>query len=130
MSNARHAIEAEINEVLCAYHTAMVEARVDELEKLLDKNFSLTHITGYVQPKDEWLNVIRSGEFNYHDIHIDKQALSLKIIGSHATIKGKGVFDATINGMHAPWRLQFDMACSKQGERWKVMFALYQPYAQ
>lgn len=83
------------------------------------------HITGCQQFKNEWLDVIRSGQFDYHVIRIDETALSLTVTGEHATIAGRGVFDATINGMHAPWRLRFQLACSRPAGLWKSMSARY-----
>jgi hypothetical protein len=50
-------------QVLRAYHSAMVDARTDDLSTVLDDEFSLVHITGYVQPRAEWFGVIRSREF-------------------------------------------------------------------
>lgn len=68
---------AEIIRVLRAYHKAMVEARTDALGDIVDEGFSLVHITGYIQPGSEWFGVIRSGQFDYHSIDVDEQALSI-----------------------------------------------------
>lgn len=119
---------ADIHKMLRAYHAAMVKARTDRLEALVDEHYSLVHITGYVQPRDEWFDVIESGAFDYHDIRIDERALSVRIVGDTATVAGKGIFDATINGMHAPWRLGFDMTWSKKSGTWRIMSARYAGY--
>lgn len=111
--------------ILRAYHAAMVEARTDQLAELVDEDYSLVHITGYVQPRDEWFDVIRAGQFDYHRIDIDNRALSVSVTGNTATVAGRGIFEATINGMHAPWRLQFRMAWSKLGGAWRIMSARY-----
>jgi hypothetical protein len=125
MVNTADHSRTELMTVLRALHAAMVEARIDALDGLLDKDYSLEHITGYVQPRDEWLDAIRSGEFMYHHIELDDRTLALKITGQTATISGRGVFDATINGMHAPWRLRFALACSRQGGQWRLLSAHY-----
>ena len=108
-----------------AYHAAMVEARTDDLDQLLDKEFSLAHITGYIQPKDEWFGVIRSGQFDYHRIDIEEETLAVNITGSTAVLTGRGIFNATINGMRNPWRLQFTMECARQNGRWTITRARY-----
>jgi hypothetical protein len=116
---------AEILDILRAYHGAMVEARTDRLGELVDEGYSLVHITGYVQPRDEWFDVIREGRFDYHRIDIDERALSVNVSGDTATVAGKGIFDATINGMHAPWRLRFEMRWSRQRGTWRIVSSRY-----
>jgi hypothetical protein len=116
---------AAVLETLRAYHTAMVEADVDRLGELLGAGFTLGHITGYVQPKNEWFGVLRSGEFDYHRIDVDQAALSVRVGGNTAVADGKGVFNATISGMHAPWRLQFSIAFNRHGDGWKIASARY-----
>jgi hypothetical protein len=36
----------------------MIDRDLVELNKILDTHFTLTHITGYVPPKEEWLSEI------------------------------------------------------------------------
>jgi hypothetical protein len=116
---------SEILRVLNAYHSAMVGARIDDLDGLLDQRYSLVHISGYVQPKDEWFDVIRSGEFDYHRIDVDERTLAVKVTGTTATVTGQGIFNATINGFRRPWRLQFTLWFSKRNERWIITGARY-----
>jgi ketosteroid isomerase-like protein len=116
---------AEILGILRAYHGAMVEARTDQLAELVDDGYSLVHITGYVQPRDEWFDVIRTGEFDYHTIDIDERTLSVTVSGDAATVTGRGIFNATISGMQAPWRLQFRMSWSKRRGQWRILSSRY-----
>jgi hypothetical protein len=111
--------------VLRAYHSAMLDARTDDLEAILDRHFSLAHITGYVQPKDEWFDVIRSGQFDYHTITVHEEAISMTVSGKTAIIGGRGLFDATINGMRRPWRLQFTMRFARDAAGWRILEARY-----
>jgi hypothetical protein len=46
----------------------MVEGRADLLDGILADSFTALHITGYVSPKAEWVDQIRSGDFVYHSI--------------------------------------------------------------
>jgi hypothetical protein len=115
----------EIIRVLRAYHTAMVDADTAGLDDLLDEEFALVHITGYVQPKDEWFGVLRSGEFDYHRIEIDDNTVSVSIDGRTAEVRGRGIFNATINGMRNPWRLQFTVRFARRGDTWIIAHARY-----
>ncbi|MNB93767.1 hypothetical protein D3C76_423800 [compost metagenome] len=116
---------SKIFQVLSAYHAAMVEADTIELEHLLEVDYSLVHITGYLQPKQEWLDLVVSGNFNYHRIELDQNSLEISVAGINATVKGRGIFDATINGMNAPWKLKFSLQLRKHGDHWKLAKAHY-----
>lgn len=124
----QHAAAAEVRSVLRDYHAAMVAADIARLEALVAPDYSLVHITAYVQPMREWFGVIRSGEFDYHRIDIDERQVSVAIDGNAATVDGRGIFDATISGMHAPWRLQFSMKFEKQDGAWKIRSARYSSF--
>jgi hypothetical protein len=129
MTNTGHDKDtADILDILRAYHAAMVDARTGQLAELVDEGYSLVHITGYVQPRDEWFDVIRAGEFDYHRIDIDERTLSVNISGDTATVTGRGIFSATINGMNAPWRLQFTMSWSKRRGGWRILSSRYTSY--
>ncbi|WP_406327040.1 hypothetical protein [Streptomyces sp. NBC_00203] len=52
------AVEQDVDEVVRAFHAhvrALIEDDTDAPEDLLDEGFTLTHRSGYVQPKQEWL---------------------------------------------------------------------------
>jgi hypothetical protein len=116
---------SNILQVLNAYHAAMVEARTADLQRLLEPDYSLVHITGYVQPKHEWLDLIWSGDFNYHRIDLEQNSLEISVTGNTSTVKGRGIFNAAINGMSAPWRLSFTLQFKKHDYVWMVANARY-----
>jgi hypothetical protein len=128
VNNGQQTERAEILRVLDDYHAAMVGARTDILESLLDKDFALVHITGYVQPRAEWLDVVRSGAFDYHAIQMDELSLNVEVMSNTAVLKGRGIFNATITGMKNLWRLQFTMKLAQQKGRWRFMHAKYKSY--
>jgi hypothetical protein len=119
---------SEIARVLSRYHDAMVAASTDTLEALLDREFTLVHITGYVQPKDEWFSVMRSGDFDYHAIDVDASSLRIEGTDLSAELNGRGVFNATIHGMKRPWRLAFRMSLKRLSKGWVILGARYSSY--
>ena len=126
LSSMEHADESsEIIEILNAYHTAMVEARTSDLDRLLEPDFSLVHITGYVQPKHEWLDLVWSGDFNYHRIELEQNSLEISVKGKCSTVQGCGIFNASINGMTAPWKLRFVLILKKRDGVWMIASARY-----
>lgn len=45
---------------------AMVAADIAGLDSVLADEFTLTHMTGYVQSTVEWLDAIETGQMQYH----------------------------------------------------------------
>jgi hypothetical protein len=121
-------VRAQITQTLNTYHRAMVDARIDVLDGLLDREFALVHITGYNQPKDEWFGVLRSGQFDYHKIDVDEETVTVSIQRESAELTGRGIFNATINGAKNPWRLQFTVGFVRRGDRWIIKNARYTTY--
>jgi len=120
--------ETRLLELMRAYHDAMVEARTDLLDQLVAPDYSLVHITGYRQPRQEWFGVIQSGEFDYHRIEVDPKALSIRVAGETAVVTGRGIFHATISGINNPWRLQFELQCGRSNGRWTILQARYRSF--
>lgn len=116
---------AGVLKTLALYHQAMVDADTAVLDRLLDNTYSLTHITGLEQPRAEWFNVMRSGAFDYHRITLDDTFTNVQVRGDAATASGRGVFNATINGVNNPWRLAFTMQFRRQSGKWLVQRARY-----
>ncbi|MBG0831456.1 nuclear transport factor 2 family protein [Planomonospora sp. ID67723] len=109
-------------------HRAMVEARTDVLDALLADQFTATHITGYQQPKAEWLAQIRSGDFTYH--RIEDKDVFITVDGDSAVLVGRAAVTVTIGGARGTWNLESTMEYIKQGGRWTVVRSrstTYQP---
>jgi len=115
----------EISDTLTQYHSSMVSKDTKTLNNLLDINYHLVHITGYVQPKSEWFQVMKSGTFNYHDINLLDLDIDVTDGASTATVTGNGIFKATIYGMSRPWHLYFKMFFKKSDNHWLIAHAEY-----
>nr|WP_315425800.1 nuclear transport factor 2 family protein [uncultured Albidiferax sp.] len=113
--------------LLSDYHEAMVAGDTQALGRLVDPDFTLEHITGYVQPRTEWFEVVRTRQFDYHRISVDPDSLRVARDGDGKaiSIEGRGVFDATIQGTHRPWRLAFRLSLSRLREVPTIKHAAY-----
>lgn len=107
---------AEILDNYRAQLRAMVDGDTEVLAELLTEDFSPTHMTGYFQPKQEWLAQMRAGKFDYHDAQ--ERSVSLQIDGGTARLVGRTVTDATVYGSRASWPLQLTMDYIRTGGRW------------
>ncbi|WP_199837525.1 nuclear transport factor 2 family protein [Streptomyces caniscabiei] len=99
-----------------AYLDAMVEGDTQSLDDLLDDGFTLTHMTGYVQPKTEWLAEMRAGQFVYHSI--DEVDTTLDLDGRTAQLTFRTMTDATVYGSRADWRLLLTNDYTRRGDTW------------
>lgn len=82
---------------------AMVVGDIDTLDDILADGFTLTHMTGYVQSKAEWLDAIASGEMQYHRMETLETTSSPE--ASLPGLTARTLTDATIWGSRATWRL-------------------------
>jgi hypothetical protein len=99
-----------------AQRDAMVAGDAEALGALLDDGFTLTHMTGYVQPKAEWLADVRSGEMRYHAVHdVD---VRVDIDTDAPILIARSRTEATIWGSHGTWPLQLRIRYSAIGGSW------------
>ncbi len=114
--NADEQDRAEILDNYRAQLRAMVDCDTEVLGELLTEDFSLTHMTGYFQPKQEWLAQMRAGQFVYHDAQ--ERSVSLHLDGDTARLVGRFITDATVYGSRATWPLQLTMEYVRTGGGW------------
>lgn len=111
--------EKEILEVTRQLTTLMIEKNTDAIDKIVDENFTLTHITGYVQSKNEWFSEIESERMKYYSYKEVKT--TIKINGDKATFVGQNLLDARIWGSRNTWRLQQTMQLEKRNREWIIL---------
>ncbi|NVM98148.1 nuclear transport factor 2 family protein [Arthrobacter sp. SDTb3-6] len=97
---------------------AMVAGDIAELDSLLAEEFTLTHMTGYVQSKAEWLDAIETGEMRYHRMETAEAHSSPE--GTAPGLTARTLTDATIWGSRATWRLTLRSWFEPRGEEWIV----------
>ncbi|MGI5459637.1 nuclear transport factor 2 family protein [Streptomyces sp. CA-249302] len=109
----------EILDAHRAFLKAMHEGDTSALDALLDDESTLTHMTGYVQPKAEWLAQMRQGQFVYHTI--DEKSTTLDVDGDTAHLVVRTVTDATVYGTRWDWRLQLATDYARRSDTWVVL---------
>lgn len=100
---------------LCA---AMVRADTGALDDLLDEDFTLTHMTGYVQPRQEWLTAVESGEMRYHSIDDVDVRVEPDLHSGGATLTARTRTLATIWGSRSTWNLRLHIRYAQRDGRW------------
>jgi len=99
---------------------AMVEKDLSKLDEILDSSMELTHMTGYVQPKLEWIDQIQNDEMQYLSSHEDA-IKDIEINGNTASFVGQNRVQAKIWGGGAnTWNLQMKMYFTKKNGQWII----------
>jgi hypothetical protein len=118
-TNVNEVEEKRILELIRQFTQYMIDANTDEMEKVVDKNFILTHITGYVQTKAEWFAEIERESMKYYSYKEVKTVVN--IVENKATFLGQNLLDARIWGSRNTWRLQQIMKLEKRNGSWIIL---------
>lgn len=90
----------------------MIEKDTVAMSNILDEHYSLTHITGFVQPRKEWFSEVLRESMKYYSV---KEVESIvKVNGYKANVIVQDLVDARIWGSRNTWRLQQKMQLEKR----------------
>jgi len=107
-------------------HLAMVAADIEALAPLLTDDFHLVHMTGYDQPRAEWLAHIASGRMRYFSS--TQEQVIVRIDGDSAQLTGRNRVKADICGARGTWPLQLDIGLVRRDGRWWMSTARASTY--
>lgn len=109
------------------YNQAMATADVDQLDQLLAPSFTLTHMTGYVQPRSEWLAQIKSGQMHY--FKSEEQHIEITATDGGWQLIGQSLVTASIHGSgRHPWPLNTVMPIKSVNGQLQIMQAIVTTY--
>jgi hypothetical protein len=111
--------KSEVLDVIRQLTRMMIEKDTAAMNRILDAQFTLTHITGYMQPKDEWLSEIESDRMKYYAY--TEVYTSVEIKREKATFIGQNLLDARIWGTRNIWRLKQTMQLEKRNGNWIIL---------
>lgn len=97
----------------------MIARDTTAMNKILDKHYTLTHMTGYVQPKAEWFDEVQKETMKYYSAKEVSHAV--KINGDKADVTVQNRVDARIWGSRNIWRLQQKMQLEKRNTKWIIL---------
>jgi Domain of unknown function (DUF4440) len=119
MTDTLNADETQILSVARQLTQLMIERNTAAIAKIVDENFILTHITGYVQPKEEWFAEIERESMKYYSAKEVKH--EIKVNGNKAEFMNQNLLDARIWGSRNTWRLQQKMTLEKRSGKWIIL---------
>lgn len=117
----------EILNLYRAFNTAMAANDTTALDQLLAPTFTLTHMTGYVQPRAEWLRELQQGTMHYFSSVEDH--VTMVATGTGWQVIGQNRVVASIHGSQQhEWPLNTVMIIEKIAGKWQIMTAVVTAY--
>lgn len=97
----------------------MIERDTAAMNQIVDKGFTLTHMTGYVQSKADWFAEVEKESMKYFSA--EKVNRRVNINGNRATVTQQNRVDARIWGSRHTWRLQQVYQLEKRNGHWIIL---------
>lgn len=112
--------EEQIVQLYRAENEATVKKDISRLDMILGDRMTLTHMTGYVQPKLEWIGQIQNEEMQY--LESKEEAIKdIRVEGNLGQLTGQNLVTAKIwGGLKNVWPLQMKMYFEKNNGRWVI----------
>lgn len=111
-------MESEILAVWKKQLEAMDAADCTALQACFAPNMTLTHMTGYRQPLNEWLAGIRRREFVYHQVH-ERSVEITRLDATQAHLVGHITTGVTDDGSGQAWPLRIEQEYRHDGIEWR-----------
>lgn len=119
MMNQDNNDRSEILAITRQLTESMIKKDTISINNIVDSNFTLTHITSYIQTKSEWFSEIESERMRYYSY--EKVKTTVNIDGHKATFIGQNLLDARIWDSRNKWRLQQIMELEKREGKWIIL---------
>lgn len=116
MSQMAGDVEAAVLANYVSQREAMVAADATALGQLLSDDFTLTHMTGYTQPRAEWLRDVATGEMTYHSMK--DVAVTVRTDHGDPVLTARTRTVATIWGGHGTWPLRLEIHFALESGKW------------
>lgn len=119
MKDTSNTDEAQVLAVVRQLAVLMIERDTVAMNGILDEHYTLTHMTGYVQPKAEWFNEVMKESMKYYSANEVNHNVTVN--GNKATVIMQNLVDARIWGSRNTWRLQQRLALEKRNGKWIIL---------
>lgn len=112
-------IQEEVLKRFMAFQEAMIEKNLEKLNEIICDNYTLTHMSGKTQTKQEFIDEIMNGTLNYYKSTINNP--DIKVYGENKTIfKADVTLDAKVYGIKGTWTLHSQQTLEKINNKWYI----------
>lgn len=108
--------EQEVIDTIVDFQEAMINKDEDALNNIINDNYTLTHMSGKKQTKQEYINEIMDNTLNYY-----KSVLNIKDISinnNEATVHFDNTLTAKVYGISGTWTLNSTLLLKKTDDEW------------
>ena len=109
--------QEDVLERFIEFQYAMIEKDYKKLNELLADNYTLTHMSGKTQTKEEYIDEIMDGTLNYY-----KSTINTPIIiiceKDKAILKADVTLDAKVYGIKGTWTLHSEQTLERINNEW------------
>ena len=109
--------QEDVLERFIEFQYAMIERDLEKLNELLEDNYTLTHMSGKTQTKDEYIGEIMDGTLNYYKSIIHNPIITIKE-KDKAILKADVTLDAKVYGIKGTWTLHSEQTMEKIDGNW------------
>lgn len=112
-------IQEEVLERFMAFQQAMIEKNPEKLNEIISDSYTLTHMSGKTQTKQEFIDEIMDGTLNYYKSTIDNPDITI-FDENKAIFKADVTLDAKVYGMKGTWTLHSQQTFEKIDNKWYI----------
>ena len=109
--------EESVLERFMEFQKAMIDKDGEKLNEILDDIYTLTHMSGKTQTKQEYIDEIMDGTLNYYKSTIDNPNIEIKD-NTKAILKADVTLDAKVYGTKGTWTLHSTQYLEKINGKW------------
>ena len=111
--------QEEVLERFIEFQESMIEKNLDMLNEILNDNYTLTHMSGKTQTKQEYIDEIMDGTLNYYKSTIDNPEITI-IENTKAIFKANVTLEAKVYGIKGTWTLHSEQTMEKINDKWYI----------
>ena len=112
-------IQEDVLERFMDFQEAMIEKNLEKLNEIICDNYTLTHMSGKTQTKQEFIDEIMYGTLNYYKSTINNP--DIKVCGENkAILKADVTLDAKVYGIKGTWTLHSQQTLEKINNKWYI----------
>ena len=109
--------QEEVLERFIEFQYAMIEKDLEKLNEILDDSYTLRHMSGKTQTKEEYIDEIMDGTLNYY-----KSTINTPIIiiceKDKAILEADVTLDAKVYGIKGIWTLHSEQTLERINDEW------------
>ena len=109
--------EEEVLECFIQLQLAMIDKDESKLNQIITDNYTLTHMSGKTQTKEEYIEEILNGTLNYYKSRINNPSINIQD-EDKATLRTCVTLDAKVYGIKGTWTLNSVQSFEKINNEW------------